>query len=404
MTIFETHPILSQTDLKMDALSGKIVIVSGAGGGIGYEAVRSLLWLGAVVVIAELDRQSGRTAEQSFSKAYGTDRVRFIQTDVGNESSVRRLIRRTIRAFGKVDILINNATIAPLGLIKNTPIAIWDASYRVNLRGPVMLARAVLPGMLAQDQGIIINVSSTGTAYMGAYETFKAGLVHLTQTLEAELEGTGLFVFTISPGLVPTKTATQAIMELAPQLDMSLDEFYEINANAMLSAEEAGAGYAAAIIQARQFHGQEISCLQALIAVGYDKDPNPKHKISPQLSLDELEGAQQLAIRIRNTLFQQTEGWNNRSLFERQWMIRDFKRNAGMPVEGWKEKLDLLVTCINHNSSLPDIPLIRLSEYYNHLANLAKGYEKDSDQLAENLRHIYAWRDDVIKLDQIINE
>lgn len=397
----EIHPVLSQTNLKPNALAGKVAVITGAGGGIGFEAARSLLWLGADVVIADIDIHRLKSSKKALTRDYGTDRVTCIRTNVGKETSVRRLARKTIRQFGKVDILINNATIAPLGLIQNTPISVWDNSYNVNLRGPVMMIQAFLPGMLDRDNGIIVNISSTGTAYMGAYETYKAALVHLTQTLEVELEGSSLIAFTIGPGLVPTETATQAVETLAPQLGMSLDEFYQLNAHAMLSVEEAGAGYAAAILEAKQFHGQEISCLQALISVGYGKNFRNRKVSENNLSQDKLEQALLLSTRVRDTFIQQTEGWKSRSLFERQWMLRDFKKNAGMPVEAWQVQLDQLVSSLENKATMPDIPLLKLSNYYDHLAELAKGYEKDPDKLNTNLEHIYTWRDDIITLMEI---
>jgi NAD(P)-dependent dehydrogenase (short-subunit alcohol dehydrogenase family) len=353
MTTTKIHPVLSLTNLNQSALAGKVAVISGAGGGIGYEAARSLLWLGADVVIAEKNLQRLRNAKQVLSRIYGTNRVKCIRTDVGKELSVRRLARKTLHHFGRIDILINNATIAPLGLIQNTPISVWDSSYKVNLRGPVMMIQAFLPGMLARDDGIIVNISSTGTAYMGAYETYKAALVHLTQTLEAEQEGSGLITFTISPGLVPTETATQAVEALAPQLGVSLDEFYQSNAHAMLSVEEAGAGYAAAIVEAKQFHGQEISCLQALFSVEYGKNSGKRKVSENRLTSEEGEQALILARRVRDTFIQQTESWKMRSLFERQWMLRDFKKNAGMPVEAWLDQLDQLVASLKTRPHYP---------------------------------------------------
>lgn len=398
------HPILSQTNLEQGILSEKVAVITGAGGGIGIEAARSLLWLGASVVIAEIDRKRGRNAEKSLAKEFGSDKVKFIRTDIGIESSVRNLSKKVFNLFKKVDILINNATVAPLGSIAETPISAWDKSYKVNLRGPVNLIRAFLPGMLERDDGIIANISSTGTAYMGAYETFKAALVHLTATLEAELEETGICVFTLGPGLVLTETATQAVKTLAPRMGMSLEDFYQINANHILSVEEAGAGYAAAIVEAKQFHGQEISSLQALIAIGYGK--NSEQKLNQEIVLSENEREQSLitAKRVLDTFQSQTEGWKERSLFERQWMLRDFKKNAGMPVEIWLDQLNSLVSSLKNNTPIPETPLEKLSNYYEHMAELAKGYEKDQQKLAENLKHIYTWRDDVINLIKLLSK
>src|SRR5215208_1490594 len=236
--------VISQVGLKPDALQGETVIVTGAGGGIGYEAARALLWLGANVVIAEINHQNGRKAEYALEAEFGNDRILFVQTDVGDQASVRNLYNLSILAFGKVDAVLNNATIAVLGQVKDLPIEDWDRSYRVNLCGPVLMAKTFLSEMIRRNHGVFACVSSTGTAFLGGYETFKAAQVHLANTLDAELEGTNVIAYTIGPGLVPTKTASEAVAQLAPQLGMTVEELFEMNKNAVLSAEEAGAGFA----------------------------------------------------------------------------------------------------------------------------------------------------------------
>src|SRR5512133_1515929 len=258
--------IISKLGLKPDALQGETVIVTGAGGGIGYEAARALLWIGANVIIAEVDQQNGRKTEVTLEKEFGKDRVLFVHTDVGDEASVTNLYKLSILAFGKVDAVINNATIAVLGQVKDLPIEAWDKSYHVNLRGPVLMAKIFLPDMIKRNHGVFSCVSSTGTAFLGGYETFKAAQVHLANTLDAELEGTNVIAYTIGPGLVPTETASKAVAQLAPQMGMSVEAFFEMNKGAVLSVEEAGAGFAASIFFAEKFRGQEISSIQALKA------------------------------------------------------------------------------------------------------------------------------------------
>lgn len=394
--------ILSQTNLKPGELKGKVAIVTGAGGGIGYEAAASLLWLGATVIIAEINRRTGKEAVKKLSLYYPEKRVAYIHVDVANRLSVKAFSARVKKQFQHIDILIHNATIAPLGLVKDNPIKIWDASYGVNLRGPVMLTRAFLPSMLRRNSGVIVCVSSTGTAYMGAYETFKSAQVHLASTLDAELENTGISVFSIGPGLVPTKTATRAIKELAPQIGMDEDKFYEINEGAMLTVEEAGAGFAAAVALADQFRGQEISSRQALNAAGFSAHPTESSQIHMNLTPQEREIALTLAENVLQTFKDQSSNWENRSLFERQWMLRDFKKHAGMPVDVWCEHLENLNKQLANDLTITKIPLGHLSSYYEHLADLARGYEKDEAKLAENLDHIHRWAAEVKTLDQIL--
>ena len=334
--------VISQLGLKPDALHGETVIVTGAGGGIGYEAARALLWLGANVVIAEINQQNGRKAERSLETEFGKDRVLFVNTDVGDEASVKNLYNLSMLAFGKVDAVINNATIAVLGEVKDLPIEEWDRSYHVNLRGPVLMAKTFLPDMLKRNHGVFVCVSSTGTAFLGGYETFKAAQVHLANTLDAELEGTNVIAYTIGPGLVPTETASKAVAQLAPQMGMSVDAFFEMNKDAVLSVEEAGAGFAASVVFAEKFRGQEISSMQALKAADINFGAAEAESESAEISSEKRKQAQVLCEAVYVTLKEQSEGWKSRSLFERQWVIRDFKKTAGMPVEEWLSTLERL--------------------------------------------------------------
>jgi NAD(P)-dependent dehydrogenase (short-subunit alcohol dehydrogenase family) len=256
--------VIARLGLTPGMLSDKTVIVTGAGGGIGFEAARALLWLGANVVIAEINQPTGLKAKQSLDTEFKNDRVLFVPTDVGDETSVKNLYDSSLRAFGKVDVVINNATIAVLGKVVDLQIEDWDRSYHVNLRGPVLLAKAFLPDMIRRDSGVFACVSSTGTAFLGGYETFKAAQVHLANTLDAELEGTNVIAYTIGPGLIPTETASKAVAQLAPQMGLTVAEFFEMNKGIVLSAEEAGAGFAVSVVFAAKFRGQEISSIQAL--------------------------------------------------------------------------------------------------------------------------------------------
>jgi len=393
---------IAQLELKRDSLRDETVIVTGAGGGIGYEAARALLWLGANVVIAEIDQQKGRKAEVMLEGEFGKDPVIFIHTDVGDELSVKNLYNLSTIAFGKVDAVINNATIAVLGEVKDLPIEAWDKSYRVNLRGPVLMAKAFLPDMIERNHGVFACVSSTGTAFLGGYETFKAAQVHLANTLDAELEGKNVIAYAIGPGLVPTETASKAVAQLAPQMGMTVEQFFEMNRGAVLSAEEAGAGFAVSILFAQNFRGQEISSIQALKAAdlnfGAEKMGSPPTGIDAEKRRD----AQALCEAVLITLKEQSEDWKRRSLFERQWVIRDFRKTAGMPVEEWLETLRQLEDNLQRGVvSRP--PLEKLASYYEHLAELAKGYERNPAKLEESLRHVCGWRDEVKKLEKAIS-
>lgn len=387
--------LIAQGTLTPQALEGQTVLVTGAGGGIGFEAARALAWLGARVVIAEVNAPAGEAAAEAIRREFRPDRALAVATDVGDEAAIDRLARLA----GPVDVVLNNATLAPLGTVADVPIDAWDRSYRVNLRGPVLLARAFVPGMVARNRGAFICVSSTGTAYMGAYETFKAAQVHLANTLDAELGETGVSAFTIGPGLVRTHTAVEAITRLAPQLGTTPEAFWVQQAAAVLSVEAAGAGFAAAVALAGQFRGQEISSLQALTEAGIRlMDAPPAQAAVP--ATERSEQALDWCRRVRGTLADQSAGWKQRSIFERQWVIRDFRKTAGWPVEQWLEALSQLERGLAGGAAVPTValPLDRLAAYYRHLADLARGYEKNPSKLEDALSHLATWQAEVEQL------
>ncbi len=261
--------LISTGHLGPECLANKVAIVTGGGRGIGLEASRALLWLGARVVIAEIDLQAASAAASELANDWGADRVLAVPTDVADDAAVVRLLETTLSAFGAVDAVLNNATAAPTGdAVWETAIADWDRSYAVNLRGPALLARACLPGMIERGSGVFACVSSAGGPYQAAYESLKAAQIALSSALDAELSGTGVVAFTIGPGLVPTATAVAAVQRLLPRLGLSGAEFLELTRSTRISVEAAGAGFAAAIAMADRYAGQEISSTQALADAG----------------------------------------------------------------------------------------------------------------------------------------
>jgi NAD(P)-dependent dehydrogenase (short-subunit alcohol dehydrogenase family) len=391
-------------DLRPDCLAGEVVVVTGAGQGIGYEAARALLGLGASVIIAELDGEAGARAAQRLASQGYADRLAAVPTDVSDEDSVARLARAAEVQFGRVDAVVNNATVAVVGRpVWETPVEAWDRSYEVNVRGPILLARAFLPGMVARGHGTFVCVSSTGGPYLAAYESAKAAQVTVAASLDAELADTGVVAFTIGPGLVPTATATAAIERLAPLLGTDVESFWQANAGAVLSVEDAGRGFAAAVAMAGRYAGQEISSGQALVDAGVTTPPATVQIASAEVLAGRAE-ALAACRAVATTLAEQAAGWNERSFFERQWMIREFKRRAGMPVERWLETLAVLERAIGDGTigSMPAVPLALLSAFYHHLGELARGYVKDPAARAAQLRAVAGWEADVARLAELI--
>ena len=142
--------------------------------------------------------------------------------------------------------------------------------------------------------------------------------------------------------------------------------------------------------------------MQALKAADIRFGAREAESDSVEMSSDKRRQAQALCETVRVTLKGQSEGWKSRSLFERQWVIRDFKKTAGMPAEEWLSMLERLEENLRGGGAITPLPLEKLAGYYQHLADLAKGYEKDPARLEENLRYVYGWRDEVKALEEIL--
>jgi NAD(P)-dependent dehydrogenase (short-subunit alcohol dehydrogenase family) len=141
--------LIEKSCLRKDCLKGKKILITGGGGGIRFETVRALVWLGADVIIAEIDEQKGAEAEKAVNEALKTDRAHFIKTDLSDEAQLHKLHADITERFGFQDVIFNNATVTPFGSVEEVDIGLWDKSYAVNLRAPVLLCLMFLPDMKA---------------------------------------------------------------------------------------------------------------------------------------------------------------------------------------------------------------------------------------------------------------
>jgi len=194
-------------DSILNELQGQVAMVTGGGRGLGRAAALALARAGArVVVVARSEAQLAETV-RGVTEAGGE--AWAVVADVSEAAAVERMARDVERALGPVDLLVNNAgTMGPLGPIWEADPGDWWHSIEVNLRGPFLCSRALLPRMLERRHGRIINVSTTAAtvavAHMGAYVIAKTALIRFTENLAAELLNSGISVFAISPGTVRT--------------------------------------------------------------------------------------------------------------------------------------------------------------------------------------------------------
>ncbi len=389
--------IIENTTLQQGCLSGSVVLMTGGGGGIGYEASRALVWLGATVIIAEINEIAGQRAADLINAELHTDRACFYSIDIGSTEQVEKLCAFAEERFGGVDVLFHNATVTPLGTVDAVGIEDWDKSYGVNLRAPVLLTQRFLPGMKKRNRGTIVFVPSSGAApYMGAYEVFKTAQVELCNTLAGELEDTGIITYAIGPGLVKTATAMRGINKVAALMGMSADEFYKMNESQMLDEETAGVGFAASVVLAARYRGQEIGSIQALMdaglyASGGESAVQAQRELTPAQAQEIADATQ----RVVRTYHEQYDGWLRRNVFERQWVLRDFKKTTGLSADEMNAKIDYLAQLVAAKDTAGIFAqtelLIKLKQYYERQYQLLQGYEKNPQKLRENSDIITGW-------------
>ena len=198
----------------------KVVIVTGGGQGIGRCIVQTFADKGAKVVIADIDDEAGIENEE-YIKSKGGDSL-FVHTDVSLEEDVRNLVDKTIKTYGKIDILINNAGVGARGTIYTRPMEEWDRVINVNLRGTYMCSKYVAPHMRDNGGGVIINIAST-RAFMSEphtepYSASKGGIIALTHSLAISLGYDKIRVNSISPGWIEVSEWKKSREAKKPQL------------------------------------------------------------------------------------------------------------------------------------------------------------------------------------------
>ncbi len=186
--------------------SGQVAIVTGGGNGIGRACAEAFAAEGAAVVIADVDTEHG-TAVANAIEAQG-GRAAFIATDVGDAGQASRLVEQTLAAFGRLDVLINNAGIIKTADFLEISEADFDAVLRVNLKGVFLVGQAAARAMVKAGKGAIVNMSSANAVLAIAnqvpYVTSKGAVGQLTKVMALALADKGVRVNAIGPGSILT--------------------------------------------------------------------------------------------------------------------------------------------------------------------------------------------------------
>jgi 3-oxoacyl-[acyl-carrier protein] reductase len=182
-------------------LKDKVALITGAGRGIGRDIALAYAREGARVVINDVDPATAETTAKDVSGL-------VVVADVAKSADIAKLVQATIDAFGRIDILVNNAMKIVPGKLEALPEAAWDTTMNIGLKGAFLVSQACARHMIAQKAGVIVNIASIAGLFpynwAGAYSVVKAGLIMLTKLQAMEWAPYGIRANAITPGYIRT--------------------------------------------------------------------------------------------------------------------------------------------------------------------------------------------------------
>lgn len=196
----------------MGRFTNKVVMVTGAGSGIGRATAVSFAKEGAIVAVVDIDLEKAQKTAADIATMSGN--ALALQADVANEADWLQIVAQVTKAFGRINILFNNAGIGGTGKpLRELDAADWDRLMAVNLRGVFLGCKTVLPALIEAGGGAIVNMSSSTAGWDtiyggGAYMASKAGVTQITKNAALEAAPYGIRVNAVCPGIIETRLSS----------------------------------------------------------------------------------------------------------------------------------------------------------------------------------------------------
>jgi 3-oxoacyl-[acyl-carrier protein] reductase len=204
----------------MGMLDGKIALVTGAARGIGRAIAEELAGQGADIVVGDL--QADWCADTVAAVQAKGRKAMALALNVADAASVEAGVEEVVKAFGRIDLCVNNAGITKDGLLIRMTEEDWDAVLDINLKGTFLMTKAVARPMMKQRSGAIVNIASIigliGNAGQCNYSASKAGVIALTKSTAKELAGRGIRVNAVAPGFIQSKMTDALSAEVRQQM------------------------------------------------------------------------------------------------------------------------------------------------------------------------------------------
>ena len=261
---------ISNTCLKKGCLSGEVAVVTGSTSNVGRGFAQALAWAGAKVVVVGRSAQRGAAVADEINADNGPGTAIFVQADVSSETDIARLKSEALAAFGKVDILINNAMDMSLNFgILESKIEDLDRAYAISARAVMLTAHAFIPDMIARGHGTV-TYSTTQFYYVpgmlggSVYTAAKAAATSATMSLANEVKGTGVNVFCFCPAGVGAVNASSQKELTEDMKNMRMPGF-----PSMIPADASGAAMVWMLLHAAEMHGTGVMVGDVLVAMDY---------------------------------------------------------------------------------------------------------------------------------------
>jgi NAD(P)-dependent dehydrogenase (short-subunit alcohol dehydrogenase family) len=196
-------------------LEGKVTVITGAGSGIGQATALLFAREGARVVVADVDERGAEETVRQVVASGGGAVARIV--DVADPQQAQRLADETATDFGRIDVLFNNAGISGVGTLHDTALELWERVMRVNVTGVFLVSKHVVPHMIEQRAGSIINMSSAiaeiGLANRASYAASKGAVLALTRSMQVDYAPYGIRVNALLPGTIHTAFVEKYLRE-----------------------------------------------------------------------------------------------------------------------------------------------------------------------------------------------
>jgi NAD(P)-dependent dehydrogenase (short-subunit alcohol dehydrogenase family) len=217
---------IAERALQLLSLESKVAVITGAASGIGRGIATRLAEMGAAVVLLDIDQQKGKNATSEIGRSSG--KAVFIAADVRSAQDCKRAITETLHAFGRIDILCNNAGVALRKSVENLSEDEWDLAVDVTLKSVFLLSREVLPQMMNAGGGSVINTASgwglKGGPQAASYCAAKGGVVNLTRAMAIDYGKHNIRVNCVCPGDVDTPMLHSECAQLGEKPDVFMKE------------------------------------------------------------------------------------------------------------------------------------------------------------------------------------